>query len=262
MPWSGLTGQLLDHRKGEGGGLAGAGLGDAQHVAAGEGDRDRLVLDGGRRRIAGVFDRSEWVSWLSPRSEKSVISRWKKSAERPVLGRAGGADSPVLLQTCRIHRAKARKVNATRRAGRRTKRACGRLQSSLLTIEWMKNAPPAADFCRPSRRRRAGFGEVQRRIWRRLSRAGVQGTIISTYPDGRKGKLWLSADGTYTAAGGKNDQSSGHWTLKADKVCLKQSRPIPTPFSICTPKPTSRTWKAKAVSGEPISVNIEPGGRS
>ena len=89
-----------------------------------------------------------------------------------------------------------------------------------------------------------------------------KGTIISTYPDGRKGKLWLSADGTYTAAGRKNDKSSGHWTLKADKVCLKQSRPIPTPFSFCTPKPTSTTWKAKAVSGEPITVHIEPGGRS
>ncbi len=89
-----------------------------------------------------------------------------------------------------------------------------------------------------------------------------KGTIISTYPDGRKGKLWLSEDGTYKAAGRRGDKSSGHWTLKADKVCLKQSSPMPTPFSFCTPKPTSTTWKAKAVSGEPITVHIEPGGRS
>jgi hypothetical protein len=89
-----------------------------------------------------------------------------------------------------------------------------------------------------------------------------KGTIISTYPDGRKGKLWLNSDGSYTAAGRKGDKSSGHWTVKAEKVCLKQSRPIPTPFSFCTPKPTATTWTAKAVSGEPITVHIEPGGRS
>jgi hypothetical protein len=89
-----------------------------------------------------------------------------------------------------------------------------------------------------------------------------KGTIISTYPDGRTGKLWLSEDGTYKAAGRRGDKSSGHWTVKDDKVCLKQSSPIPAPFSFCTPKPTSTTWKAKAVSGEPITVHIERGGRS
>jgi len=89
-----------------------------------------------------------------------------------------------------------------------------------------------------------------------------KGTIISTYPDGRKGKLWLSADGTYKASGRRGDKSSGHWTLKDDKVCLKQSSPMPVPFSFCTPKPTSSTWQAKAVSGEPITVHIEKGGRS
>ena len=89
-----------------------------------------------------------------------------------------------------------------------------------------------------------------------------RGTIISTYPDGRKGKLWLSQDGSYAAAGRKGDKSSGHWTVKDDKVCLKQSSPIPTPFAFCTPKPTSTTWHAKAVSGEPITVHVQPGGRN
>jgi hypothetical protein len=88
------------------------------------------------------------------------------------------------------------------------------------------------------------------------------GTIVSTYPDGRKGRLWLSPDGAYKAAGRRNDMSSGHWTIKGDKVCLKQSRPLPVPFAFCTPKPTSTTWKAEAVSGEPITVHVEPGGRS
>jgi hypothetical protein len=87
------------------------------------------------------------------------------------------------------------------------------------------------------------------------------GTIISTYPDGRKGKLWLSPNGTYKAAGRRNDKSHGHWTLKGDNVCLKQSSPIPVPFAFCTPKPSSTTWKAKAVGGEPITVHVESGGR-
>jgi hypothetical protein len=49
--------QLVDQRQGEGGGLAGAGLGDAQNVLAGEGDRDGLRLNGGGRGVAGVCDR-------------------------------------------------------------------------------------------------------------------------------------------------------------------------------------------------------------
>jgi hypothetical protein len=88
-----------------------------------------------------------------------------------------------------------------------------------------------------------------------------KGTIVSTYPDGRKGKLWLSSNGTYKAAGRRNDKSNGHWTLKGDNVCLKQSSPLPIPFAFCTPKPTSTSWKAKAVGGEPITVHVEPGGR-
>ena len=39
--------KAIDHRQGEGGGLASAGLGDAEHVAPGEHVRNGLVLDGG-----------------------------------------------------------------------------------------------------------------------------------------------------------------------------------------------------------------------
>jgi hypothetical protein len=87
------------------------------------------------------------------------------------------------------------------------------------------------------------------------------GTIVSTYPDGRQGKLWLSDDGSYKAAGRKGDKSSGHWKIKGDKVCLSQSRPIPAPFAFCTPVPQSKEWSAKAVSGEPIRVRVVAGGR-
>ena len=46
------------HRQHVAGGLAGAGLGDAEHVAAGHGDRDGLNLDGCRFCIAGGLDGS------------------------------------------------------------------------------------------------------------------------------------------------------------------------------------------------------------
>jgi hypothetical protein len=88
-----------------------------------------------------------------------------------------------------------------------------------------------------------------------------RGTITSTYPDGRQGHLWLNADGSYKAAGRRGDLSSGHWTVKGDKVCLRQSRPIPMFFAFCTPRPTSSAWNAKAATGEPITVVLSPGGR-
>ena len=43
--------EAVQDRQREGGGLAGAGLGDADHVAAGEGERDGLGLDGGGRVV-------------------------------------------------------------------------------------------------------------------------------------------------------------------------------------------------------------------
>ena len=43
-----VGGQAVQDRQGEGGGLAGAGLGDAQQVAAGHDARDGLRLDRGR----------------------------------------------------------------------------------------------------------------------------------------------------------------------------------------------------------------------
>jgi hypothetical protein len=91
--------------------------------------------------------------------------------------------------------------------------------------------------------------------------AAFDGTIVSTYPDGRQAKLWLDKDGAYTAEGRRKDRSSGHWKVKGDKVCLSQSRPLPSPFAFCTPKPAAREWTAKALTGERIKVKLVPGGR-
>ena len=91
--------------------------------------------------------------------------------------------------------------------------------------------------------------------------AAFDNTIVSTYPDGRTGELWLASDGSYTAQGRRHDPSNGHWRVKGDKLCLKQSRPIPVPFSFCTPLPSElgAGWTGKAVSGEAIQIKLVKG---
>jgi hypothetical protein len=87
-------------------------------------------------------------------------------------------------------------------------------------------------------------------------------TIVSTYPDGRKAKLWLNADGTYRAQGRRGKPSSGRWTLKGEQICLKQRRPVAGPFSYCTGVKrggVGTSWTGKAVTGERIRIQLVAG---
>ena len=92
--------------------------------------------------------------------------------------------------------------------------------------------------------------------------AAFGNTIVSTYPDARQGRLWLKEDGSYTAAGRRNTPSSGKWSLKGENICLKQRKPISAPFAYCAKAPSGgvgTSWKAKAVTGEPITVKVVRG---
>ena len=87
-------------------------------------------------------------------------------------------------------------------------------------------------------------------------------TVVSTYPDGRMGKLWLKPDGSYSGAGRRNTPSSGKWSLKGDKICLKQQKPMAGPFSYCTDVPTGgigTEWPSRAVTGEKTRVMVVSG---
>ena len=87
-------------------------------------------------------------------------------------------------------------------------------------------------------------------------------TILSTYPDGRTGELWLHPDGSYDAEGRKGDHSSGHWKTKGEKLCLKQSKPMSSLFSFCTAIPDHGLrdgFDSKAVTGEAIRVTLVHG---
>ena len=87
-------------------------------------------------------------------------------------------------------------------------------------------------------------------------------TIVSTYPDGRIARLWLHENGSYDAKGRRGDPSSGRWSLKGSKICLKQLKPFSAPFSFCTPYGAAKvgaSWKGKAVTGEPITIRLVKG---
>lgn len=87
-------------------------------------------------------------------------------------------------------------------------------------------------------------------------------TVVSTYPDGRTAKLWLEPDGTYRGEGRRGKPSSGRWRLEGDRMCFRQSRPFPAPFSYCTPVVqggVGAVWSGKAVTGEPIRIELVPG---
>ena len=74
-----------DHRQCEGGGLAGAGLGDAEHVAARQHVRDRLFLDRGRGGVAGRLNRGENFVGQAELGKGHKTS----SRDRPEPSRAG-----------------------------------------------------------------------------------------------------------------------------------------------------------------------------
>lgn len=88
-------------------------------------------------------------------------------------------------------------------------------------------------------------------------------TVLATYPDGRSQRLWLHEDGVYDAVGRSGRASSGRWTVKADKVCLKQVKPFAAPFTYCTPFPADTrlgaVWTSKDMSGTPIRLTVVKG---
>lgn len=92
--------------------------------------------------------------------------------------------------------------------------------------------------------------------------AAYQGVIVSTYPDGRTARLWLSPDGTFKGTGRSGRRNAGRWSVKGERMCLKQSRPIPMPITYCTAMVEGgfgTTWTGKAVTGEPIRIELHEG---
>ena len=86
-------------------------------------------------------------------------------------------------------------------------------------------------------------------------------TVVSSYPDGTSQKIWLHADGSWDGVSRKGKHLAGHWTLRDDKVCLRQSSPPSLPISYCTSVPASgdAQWASKDVLGRPITLSLMKG---
>lgn len=92
--------------------------------------------------------------------------------------------------------------------------------------------------------------------------AAFANTVVSTYPDGRRARLWLKRDGAYTASGRRGKLSSGTWKLNSGKVCLRQRRPVPAPLVYCSAYKAGGVgtrWSGRAVTGEPIRIELVAG---
>lgn len=87
-------------------------------------------------------------------------------------------------------------------------------------------------------------------------------TIVSTHPDGRQAKLWLSADHTFTARGRGGNRSSGAWRVRGQRLCLTQRRPVPIPFSYCHAFPqvsVGGRWNDTASNGDAVVNQVVRG---
>ena len=87
-------------------------------------------------------------------------------------------------------------------------------------------------------------------------------TIVSTYANGDRARLWINRDGGYRGEGRRGDASSGRWYVKGGKLCLKQSRPLPIPLAFCSALITGgvgTVWTAKSVFGEPLTLQLAAG---
>ena len=86
-------------------------------------------------------------------------------------------------------------------------------------------------------------------------------TVLSVYPDGRAQKIWLTPDHSWTGLSRRGNPLAGTWSVKGEKVCLKQSTPPTLPVSVCQPFPEdpAKGLEAKDLTGTPIHLKLVKG---
>jgi len=92
-------------------------------------------------------------------------------------------------------------------------------------------------------------------------RATFGNTVMSIYPDGRSQKVWLHPDGSWDGRSRRGIALSGKWTMKGDKVCLRQSHPPTLPISFCQamPRDPDVTLTSHDLMGQTIHLKIVKG---
>jgi hypothetical protein len=93
--------------------------------------------------------------------------------------------------------------------------------------------------------------------------AAFGNTVMSIYPDGRTQKIWLHPNGDWDGVGRNGKPLAGHWALKGDQVCMRQTNPPTLPFSYCTKFPNEPhvgvVWTSKDFGGNPITLTVIKG---
>lgn len=88
-------------------------------------------------------------------------------------------------------------------------------------------------------------------------------TVKALYADGKAQRLWFKPDGTWEAVGRRGKWSAGKWSVREDRVCLKQSKPFAAPFRYCTELPPSSApgvvWTSRDMYGETIRLTLVKG---
>jgi hypothetical protein len=88
-------------------------------------------------------------------------------------------------------------------------------------------------------------------------------TVLSIYPDGRSQKIWLHPNGEWDGLGRNNQPLAGRWTLRGDRVCMRQTRPPTLPLSYCTTFPADAhigvMWTSRDITGTPIRLTVLKG---
>jgi len=93
--------------------------------------------------------------------------------------------------------------------------------------------------------------------------AAFGNTVKARYNDGRYERIWLQPDGQWEAVGRRGGHMSGKWSLKDDRLCMRQQHPFPAPFKYCTDFPANgglnTVWTGHDWQGEPIQLSLVRG---
>jgi hypothetical protein len=90
--------------------------------------------------------------------------------------------------------------------------------------------------------------------------AAFGNTLLTIDPDGRSRKIWLKPDGTWTGLSRRGLNLAGTWSVRGEKVCLKQSKPR-LPGSLCErlPGEVGASLSSKDPSGKVVQLKLVKG---
>ena len=87
-------------------------------------------------------------------------------------------------------------------------------------------------------------------------------TIVTTYPTGKVTRLWMDPDGTFVLLRSTGKRHSGRWQVKGERICFKQTKPIPLPVSHCQARiagGVGSRWPGKSLAGENVTNQLVAG---